>query len=274
MTDENENFEVVTADPMIELGQMPLLDEKQMENLAKRVEQQKQIKQLVLRSTSLRHWIVMGDNPYLNEAGTKIIASFFGLGIKNEIPEEVAERDDQGDYYSYTTLCEVTKGGRSVCELGYADSRDDFFSHGGKLPQSEIKKGNIKKKSITNAMGRAIKAFLGLDFTREEVEKAVGSLGKASGVGYKGKAKEELTSDDVRARNDLKGKIWLMCNKDVTTVKAYLKKLTAWPEKDFAGHEDFDKISMKSLKMKSKTIVSHYMDWEVNQKEKKDEGKK
>jgi len=264
MSDDKEKAEITIVDPVVELGQMPLLDEKQMLNLAKRVEQQKQIKQLVLRTTHMRHWVVMGNTPYLNEAGSKIIASFFGLGIKNSIPEEQIELDENGEYYSYSTLCEIVKDGRVVVELGYADSRDDFFSHGGKLPQSEIKKGNIKKKSITNAMGRAIKAFLGLDFTKEEVEKSVGSLGGASGVDYKSKPKEELTAADVELKKEMKGKIWAMCEKDMEKVKTYLKKITAF--KDFKGHDDFDKVSMKQWGFKKAQVNSDYAKWEEGQK--------
>jgi len=207
MNDDNDKAEIVAADPMIELGQMPLLTEDQINNLEKMVIQQKQIKQIVLKTTSVRHWLVMGDNAYLTEAGVKIIGSFFGIGIKNTIPEENIEHDENGDYYSYSTICEISKNGRVVAELGYADSRDDFFAtkniyKDGNFvekiikPQSEISRGNIKKKSITNAVGRAIKAFLGIDFTKEEVEKVIGSLGGAKGVDYKGKKKdkEELTA--------------------------------------------------------------------------------
>ena len=266
MNDDNDKAEITVSGPIVELGQMTLLTDEQMANLTRMVEQQKQIKQIVLKTTTRRNWIIMGDNAYLTEAGVKIIGAFFGLGIKNTIPEEKIEHDEKGEYYSYSTICEITKNGRSVAELGYADSRDDFFSHGGKLPQSEIKKGNIKKKSITNAVGRAIKSFLGIDFTREEVEKVIGSLGSATAIDYKSKPKEELTADDIAIRDEAKGKIWLICEKNLEAVEIYLQKLTEWPEKDFKGHKDFDKISMKQLKNKIKTINKHYDEWEEKQK--------
>jgi len=264
MNDDNEKAEIVAADPMIELGQMPLLSEEQLQNLERMVLQQKQIKQIVLKTTSVRHWIVMGDNAYLNEAGTKIIGSFFGLGIKNTIPEENIERDEKGDYYSFSTLCKISKGGREVEELGYADSRDDFFSHSGKLPQSEIKKGNIKKKSITNAVSRGLKSFLGIDFTRAEVEKVVGKLEGATAVDYKNKPKEELTAADVDLKKEIKTKIWSICEKDMDKVKEYLKSLTAF--NDFKGHDNFDKVSMKQWGFKKKDVDKDYSVWEAKQK--------
>jgi len=272
MIDDNDKAEIVAVDPMVELGQMPLLTEEQIKNLERMVTQQKQIKQIVLKTTSVRHWLVMGDNAYLTEAGVKIIGSFFGLGIKNTIPEEKIEHDENGEYYSYSTICEITKNGRSVAELGYADSRDSFFSSAGKKPQSEISRGNIKKKSMTNAVSRAVKAFLGIDFTKAEVEKVVGSLGGASAVDYKGKAKEELTADDVALRKEAKEKITLICESNVEAAKVYIQKLTEWPEKDFKGHTEFDKISMKALKMKMKTINKHFEEWESKQKEGNQDG--
>lgn len=268
MTEEKENTELVQTDSLVEVGQMPLLSEKQMADLEKKIIQQKQIKQLVLKTTSARHYLMMGNTPYLNEAGVKIIASFFGLGIKTSQPEESIEKDDEGDYYSFSTLCEVRRPGyESITEIGYADSRDSFFSSvkgGGRKPQSEINKGNIKKKSVTNAMSRAVKACLGLDFTKEEVEKALGqSLGNSNAVDYKSKPKEEMTAGDKQLKEEIKLKIWKMTGKNEEAFKVYLKKLTEWPEKEFAGHDDLEKVSIKSLKHKKKIVDAHYVKWEA-----------
>lgn len=266
MNDETKNEVMPVTDPIAEIGQMELLNPEQMTNLKKRVIQQQQIKQIVLTSTNLRHWIMHGDVPYLNEAGTKIIASFFGLGIKSTIPERMAESDEKGDFTSYATLCTVTKAGREVTEMGTADTRDPFLA--GSKPQSEVNHGNIKKKSITNAMNRAIKAFLGLDFTREEVEKAVGPLDGAVAVDYKSKKeKEVLTADDVAVKKEIKGKIFLICDKDVEKAKLYLEALTSWEKdgKTIKGKTDFDKVSMKQWKYKKPQVDADYKSWEVAQ---------
>ena len=263
MNDQNETNEQLEVAPVAEVGQMELLSEKQMQSLAERVEQQQKIRQIVLKVTKAHHWRPMGESAYLEQMGCKVIASFLGLGMDVDEPVEQREDDDAGTYYSFTTKVTITFRGRSVDEFGYADSRDDFFTHGGKLPQSEVKKGNIKKKSITNAMNRGIKAILGLDFTRAEVEAAVGSLGGQTGVDYKSKPKEELTANDIELKADMKKKIWLMVEKDEIAAKAYIKNLTAF--KDFKGHEDFDKVSMKQWNFKKTQINEEYAQWEKAQ---------
>lgn len=262
---EKQKEDLQAIDPVMEVGQMPLLNENQFEELEKRVEQQQRIRQIVLKTTKPHNWLVMGNKAYLDEMGCKVIASFLGLGLDIDEPVESHHKDEKGDYYSFTTKVTITFRGRSIDQFGDADSRDDFFTHGGKLPQSEVKRGNIKKKSITNALNRGIKTLLGLDFTRAEVEGVVGSLGGSSAVDYKSKPKEEMTADDVALKDNIKLKIWKMTGKDEQAFKDYLQKLTAWPEKDFKGHTDIDKLSAKVLKFKKKQVDEDYEKWEVTE---------
>lgn len=267
MSDEPEEIiEETTAmqeAPLSDVGHMPLMSEKDKSNFIKRIEQSMWMKQAVLKVTNIRHWVMHGDKPYLTEAGCKSVCAVIGLGVRMVSVDESKERDEGGDYYSFTAICKVTYRGRQHEDIGYADSRDPFLA--GDRPQSEIRKGNIKKKAITNAMGRAIKGFLGLDFTRVEVEKVTGPLGAAAGVNYKSKKeKEEFTADDLKLRKDLKSKIWSICDENADMAKEYIKKLTTY--KDFKGHENFEKITMKQLGFKKDTINSHYVDWESEQK--------
>lgn len=264
--EQSEQGEQLQAiEPVMEAGQMPLLSEQQFEDLEKRVEQQQRIRQIVLKCTKPHHWRTMGASAYLEQIGCKVVAGFLGLGLDVDNPVETQEMDDNGSYYSFTTKVTVSFRGRSVDEFGYADSRDDFFSGAGAKPQSEIKKGNIKKKSITNGLNRGIKAILGLDFTRAEVEAVVGSLGSQGAIDYKSKPKEELTAKDVALKEELKLKIWKMTGKDEEQFKIYLQKITAWPEKDFAGHTDINKLSPKMLKFKKKVVDEDFGKWELTQ---------
>lgn len=265
MSEENNNEQL---NPVLEAGQAPLLDEKGFADLEARVVQQQRIKQIILKTTKPHHWRVMAGNAYLEQMGCKVIAGFLGLGLDTDMPEEANHKDEKGDYYSYTTPIDVTFRGRSIREYGYADSRDDFFTHGGKLPQSEVNRGDIKKKSVTNAYGRGIKAILGLDFTRAEVEVVVGSLGGSGAVGYKGKPKEEMTADEVSLKDEMKLKIWKMCDKDETKSLDYLEQLTAFKTKEgeqIPGRRDFEKVSAKQWKFKKSKVNEDFAGWEKEQ---------
>ena len=267
MTDDHENNEQLEAvTPVMEAGQQALLSEQQMEDLEARVVQQQQIRQIVLKTTKPHHWRVMGNAAYLEQMGCKVVASFLGLGLDVDDPVEKIEVDDAGSYYSFSTKITVKYRGREIDELGYADSRDKFLA--GNKPQSEVNKGNIKKKSITNAMNRGIKAFLGLDFTREEVEKVVGSLGGGAAVNYKSKPKEEMTANEVALKDEMKLKIWKMCDKDEARSLEYLEKLTAFKTKEgdqIPGRKDFEKVSAQQWKFKKKQVDADFVKWESEQ---------
>lgn len=264
MSDENNNEQLQTTQPIVEAGTMPLLSEAQFQDLEKRVEQQQRIRQVVLKATKPSQWRIMGESAYLEQSGCKSIAAFLGLGIDVEDPVQVTEKDEEGSYISFTTKVTITFRGRSIDEYGTAHSRDPFLA--GDKPQSEVNLGNIKKKSITNAYNRGIKAILGLDFSRVEVEAVIGKIGSA--VDYKKKPKEEITADDVTMKNDMKLKIYKMTDKDEGKFKNYIKELTTFKNKageTIQGKTDFDKISMKQWNFKKTKVNEDYAAWEKEQ---------
>lgn len=269
MSDENEPAEILDQHPesaLIEVGGDRLLSDNELAELEKRVEQATKIKQIILKVTKTHHWSVYGDMAYLEQSGCKAVASFIGLGIKLGEPKQTLVKDDDGSYHSYETTCTVTHRGREWTDIGTADSRDPFLSKG--KPQSEVNLGNIKKKSVTNAMQRAIKGCLGIDFTKSEVEAVVGTLGQSRAINYKSKPKEEFTADDVELKNDMKKKIYFMCDKDAEKSKDYLEKLTAFKTKDgeeVKGKRDFDRISMKQWNFKKNQVNKDFADWEAGQ---------
>jgi len=154
-----------------------LLDEAALDRAAKRIEMVDRMKVIAIRSTRKEQWQVMGGKPYPTDTACANIANTLGLAIRNpqamhKAGGDVME-DERGEYRVFRYQGELWTADRQVTtQIGMANSRDQFLSRGGKLPQSEVDMSSIEKKAYTNMVGRLIRKGLGLDFTMEDLEKA------------------------------------------------------------------------------------------------------
>jgi hypothetical protein len=122
-------------------------------------------------------WSDQGGKPYLEVSGSLKIALRFGMSIKFDRDEKGNARldreeftDEYGTFYVYTMWGTAELCGRAFPSIGTATTRDDFLGwkyegHG----ESRTKKPkaiyevieNVKKKSLANFYGNAIKNALG-----------------------------------------------------------------------------------------------------------------
>lgn len=147
------------------------------------------IRAAVLRLTNEQDWENLGDKPYLNEGGAKKVGTAFGVSWQFENEPQAEEYDD--GHYSYTVSGKFLFRGSEIDELGTASSRDPFFSRakGQELPPSEINRNNVRKKAITNCIGRGVKGILALkNYTWEELHAAGVEKEKIRKVEYKEEA--------------------------------------------------------------------------------------
>ncbi len=144
------------------------------------------IRAAVLKLTNEQDWENLGDKPYLNEGGAKKVGTAFGVSWQFEDEPQAEEYDD--GHYSYTVSGKFLFRGSEIDELGTASSRDPFFSRakGVELPPSEINRNNVRKKAITNCIGRGVKGILALkNYTWDEVHAAGIDKEKIRKVDYK-----------------------------------------------------------------------------------------
>lgn len=174
-SDKDAQALTITDTSLVEIGH-------RAEALAKAI---KQIRAAVLTITNHRDWENLGDKPYLNDGGASKVGQAFGVSTRFL---QYPEREDYDDgHFDYTCMVEVEFRGTKVEEGGTGSSRDPFFSKakGQDIPPAEIDRNDVKKKSITNATGRAIKRILALkNFTWDELKQAGIDKDKVSKVEY------------------------------------------------------------------------------------------
>jgi hypothetical protein len=131
--------------------------ERSLETLAK-------LRQLALRATESEDWTDISGHPHLNASGVHKIAAAFGVSLTGLRVEALREELDGKLVVRFVAQVTARFGSRALDAEGAASSDDPFFARrdGRPLPLSEVNLNSVRKKAVTNAQGRALKAILGL----------------------------------------------------------------------------------------------------------------
>ena len=197
------------------------------------------MRKAALSTTSIADWIDENGKPYLVEGGCKKVGGIYGVSSGRPEYNTVKDRDDIGDKVDIECIAETRWRDRSIFEVGTASSRDPFFgkANGKFLPLSEIDMNDVKKKALTNALNRGLKAIVGLSMTWEEIAEITGGritqakvVGTGRGVAYGsgsqgGKAKDKTPGETAATREEVWTAILEMAGGDAASAT---KMLTAW----------------------------------------------
>jgi len=188
--------------------------DRAVQTTAKMVETYKAIRLICLRLTNESDWSYQGDGLYLAETGAQKLGIAWGVDMTPEKIEREDFDDASGRYYVYTVFGTAfsRRLGRLVREIGTCSSRDDFFgkitvrAEDGTFSKEwkaldKVDVTDVKKKAMTNFMGRSIKRLLGLgNVTEEELVTAKLDPKKIEKVDYKKGRK----TDEANASPELK----------------------------------------------------------------------
>ncbi len=97
---------------------------------------------------------------YIRKSGWRKLAMVFGINLRVVGMDRENHRDGHGTYYLWNARvrAEHPASGKYVEGIGVANSRDPFFTRGGKRPADEK---DIKLKAQTVGMNRAISDLIG-----------------------------------------------------------------------------------------------------------------
>ena len=230
MAEEKKNESTMGSFPIRPDGEMAVAEREPLEMIsvsdnldaldravqttAKMVETYKAIRGICLRLTNESDWSYQGDGLYLAETGAQKLGIAWGVDMTPEKIEREDFDDASGRYYVYTVFGTAfsRRLGRLVREIGTCSSRDDFFgkvtlrAEDGTYSKEwkaldKVDVTDVKKKAMTNFMGRSIKRLLGLgNVTEEELVMAKLDPKKIEKVDYKKGRK----TDEANASPELK----------------------------------------------------------------------
>jgi len=157
-------------------------------------------------------------------------------------PTKEISEDDQGKFYIYSAVVKVKHPflGEKMMN-GAASQRDLLFGYtkaGGWKKASEINEINIQKKSVTNAVGRAIRALLGLNnMTWEDLPESLRGNARAK-VSYKktsnsnGHSAPQGSGSSGSPKTDLKAALHAFCDGNEEAMGDKLQELSSFKGKD------------------------------------------
>jgi hypothetical protein len=231
------------------------------------------IRRMAVSVTVQADWMDQDGSPYLDSWGAYKVANAFGVQIKDLVFDPREDfTDDQGQWLLYTVHGIASWNGREQPQVGTCSTRDKFFAkRAGKfLPLSEINLGDIKKKAVTNLMGRAIKSQLGLDFSWDELTQLSGGKITRSGApasvvhedGKKGGQKQN--PEATEQRNKARKLALEMSDKDKDIYAAIIAAASAFKAKDgkeVAGKTSLTTVSDSQIPFVLKRIEEKYAAW-------------
>jgi len=290
MEHDQANPEAVQATPM-EPAPVPATTSGHMptrltpENLAaveENIRMLQELKLMAISGTNPQDWILIADRPYPLDAARSKMASLFGVSFTDIRYEADNYEDERGPVKGYIVLLKAHFRGNVIEETGSAYSCEQFFNrraecdckknkdcpkcHGRgrytkRLPLSEIPVGNVRKKAVTNAKGRAFRTILGINFTKEDLhiglQKGGKDPSKLTGYSFKapaGKKKapakkkpaapfdqapDELTPEEYR--QEIHNMAMQFANGDESQVPGIIDYFTSW-EKDGKQMPGKDKV--------------------------------
>lgn len=193
MTEETKDLQVSVEQETAPADVMGFDLAKVAEDAEKQIEARVKIKQMILRITTKRDWIKMGDSSYLTVAGCQKVAGLFGVSwqIDEPVRHELPNGHFTWEYHGTFTL----RSGTSIQEMGTRSSKDDVFSkaYNKQIPPEMIDEAKVKKSAYTNCIGRGLSAMLGLrGWGWDEVQDAgVKTAGLEVGFKNKGEAPKQ-----------------------------------------------------------------------------------
>jgi hypothetical protein len=199
---------------------------------------------ILIRSTNPTDWVLLGNKMYPQDGACMKIAGAAGVSYSGGKIEMEQYRDERGPVVAYHATVTASFRGRSMEEEGSASTADAFFNgteagedgvkRSKRLPLSEINVGNVRKKAVTNAKGRATRKLLGIYYSTEEVQAAFGSAGgTVAAVSYGGKSAPAAGKGTM---NTCKAEIgnWILAivEGDREAAGGMLERLTEFTAKD------------------------------------------
>jgi hypothetical protein len=166
---------------------LPLLTDERMAEAEQTVANVAKLRRLALSVTNPNDWVDVGGKPYLSNSGTLKVAALFGVSLTGMRVEALRETIGEKEVVRYVARTTARFLGREVEVEGVASSDESFFAKrdGATLPLSEVNLNAVRKKAVTNAQNRAVKAILGLGgLTWEDVGEAGVAKEKVSSVEY------------------------------------------------------------------------------------------
>jgi hypothetical protein len=166
---------------------LPLLTDERMAEAEKSVANVAKLRQLALSVTGPNDWVDVGGKPYLSNSGTMKVAALFGVSLTGMRVEAFRETIGEKEVVRYVARTTARFLGREVEVEGVGSSDESFFAKrdGAALPLSEVNLNAVRKKAVTNAQNRAVKAILGLGgLTWDAVRRAGVEKGRIPAVEY------------------------------------------------------------------------------------------
>lgn len=190
----------------------------------RRIDAVNKIKVLALRVTNEPDWVDQGGRPYLQSSGAEKVARLFGISWQIFEPELQIEEDG---HFMYIYKGLFSFGTVTIEVIGTRSSRDDFFSHKGKIPPSEIDKGDIRKSAYTNLTANGITRLIGIrNLTYDDLKKAGLDITKISKIEYN---KGEMSHDSKSHLEKIKEMLVDLYGENI---EPELEKLTSFTAKD------------------------------------------
>jgi hypothetical protein len=171
--------------PAVPEPTLPFLTEREVALAEEAVPHFERIRRIALEVTRQDDWIDIGGRPHLNSSGAMKVAALFGVSLTGMRVDETHEKLDGKEVVRYAARLTARFLGREVETEGVASSDDAFFSrkNGKPVPLHEVNLNSVRKKAVTNAQVRAVKAILGLGgITWDEVRAAGVSRQKVAAV--------------------------------------------------------------------------------------------
>ena len=249
------------------------------------------MRRLALSSTEPCDWVDEGGKPYLQWSGSSKVALAFGVSYQVQKFDKEAVEDDRGKYVMYHCTGIISFRGQGMSEIGSASTRDPFFCAGKKWdeashsyskydkPLSEIDLSDVRKKAMTNFLGRALKSKIGLSFSWETIESFTGGRinrnncggkfeykkpqagtgGGQSGGGQSG-GRAAITPESRAKREDIWAKLLALNGGSEEATRANLATRTAyvWEGKQMAGKQDIMMVSEKGIGYLDKDVSAEY----------------
>ena len=139
------------------------------------------LRTLALSVTGDLDWVDLSGHPYLTTSGSLKIAALFSVSFTDTRVEETREKLGEKEVVRFSVMLRARFMGRELDVVGGASSDESFFAKrdGKPVPLSEVNLNSVRKKAVTNAQSRAVKALLGLGGLTWEDLKAAGVQVKA-----------------------------------------------------------------------------------------------